>query len=136
MIKRVAVLPFEIPSENPVQRQLVTQLFAQELRNAGVVEVVDIPLDSPASMGLESHQRVAKEFRADAILSGSIDETQGMVVHVRVLDAATDDLLWSGTYLLRSRAEFWSLRTRQQQFQRGFQALVTRFVDESYLVSS
>ena len=32
LIKRVAVVPFQLPSENPVQRQLVTELFTEELQ--------------------------------------------------------------------------------------------------------
>ena len=47
VVKRVAVLPFAIPSENPVDRSLTTQLFAEELRKSGRVEVTEVPLESP-----------------------------------------------------------------------------------------
>lgn len=135
MIKRVAVLPFQLPSENPVQRQLVTELFSEELRRASVAEVVDVPLSSPVGSGVENFGEVAKDYKVDAVVTGSVDETQGTVIHVRVHDVATEDLLWSGTYLLGTRAELFSLHTQQQQFKRGFKRLIKRLVKETYLIS-
>lgn len=132
IIKKVAVLPFQLPSENPVQRQLATELFSEELRKAGVVEVIDIPLSSPVGSGVEEITDVGKNYKVDAVVTGSVDETHGTVIHVRVHDVATEDLLWSGTYLLGARAEFFSLNTQQQQFQRGFRKLVEQFVSETY----
>lgn len=136
LIKRVAVLPFQLPSENPVQRQLVTELFSEELRRASVAEVVDVPLSNPVGSGAGDIRQVAKEYKADAVITGAIDETQGTVIHLRVHDIATEDLLWSGTYLLGARAEFFSFSTQQQQFKRGFKRLVGRMVDETYRISS
>jgi TolB-like protein len=127
----VAVLPLTIPSENPVQRELVTQLFSQELRNTGTVEVVDVPLNSPVGSGLVDIKQLAKEYKVDAVLTGSIDDTRGTVIHLNVQDVATEEVLWSGTYLLGGRAEFFSFSTQQQQFQRGFRRLCERFVSES-----
>lgn len=135
VIKKVAVLPFQLPSENPVQRQLATELFSEELRKAGVVEVVDIPLSSPVGSGVEEIAGVGKNYHVDAVVTGSVDETQGTVIHIRVHDVTTEDLLWSGTYLLGARAEFFSLNTQQQQFQRGFRKLVGQFVSETYSLS-
>lgn len=132
MIKRVAVLPFQLPSENPVQRQLVTELFSEELRRASRVEVVDVPLTSPVGSGAADLREVAKAYKVDGVITGSIDETHGTVIHVRVVDVATEDLLWSGTYLLGTRAEFFSFRTQQQQFKRGFKRLVDRLAEETY----
>lgn len=136
VIKRVAILPFQLPSENPVQRQLVTELFSEELHRASVAEVVDVPLSSPMGSGLEDLRQVAKGYKVDAVITGSIDETHGTVIHVQVQDAATDDLLWSGTYLLGIQAEFLSFRTQQQQFKRGFERLVKQWVGETYRTSS
>ncbi len=130
-IKRVALLPFAIPSENPVDRTLTTQLFAEELRRGGRVEVVDVPLESPVGSGAWDLKRVGKEYRADAVISGSVDDMRGSVIHMQVQDVATEDLLWSGTYLLGTRAEFFSFKTQQQKLQRGFRRLVRRFTDES-----
>lgn len=132
VIKKAAVLPFQLPSENPVQRQLTTELFSEELRRAGVVDVVDVPLSSPVGTGLGDVKQVGKDYQADAVITGSVDETHGTVIHVRVHDVATEDLLWSGTYLLGTRAEFFSLNTQQQQFKRGFKKLVEQLVEETY----
>lgn len=130
-ITRVAVLPFELPSENPVQRQLVGNLFAEELRRKWPSEVTEVPLASPVGTGLMDVQQVGRQYRVDAVFSGSIDDTHGTVVHVRLQDAATEDLLWSGTFTLGGRAEFFSLSTQQQQFQRAFRSLVNRFVRQT-----
>jgi TolB-like protein len=131
-VRRVAVVPFELTSENPVQRQLTTQLFSEELRKADVVDVIDVPLSSPVGSGVEEIGQVAKTYKVDAVVSGSVDETYGTVIHVRIHDVATEELLWSGTFLLGTRAEFFSLRTQQQQFRRGFSRLVSKFVDQTY----
>ena len=131
VIKRVAVLPFAIPSENPADRTLTTQLFSEELRKSGRVEVVEVPLDSPAGSGAWGLKRIGKDYQADAVVSGSVDDTRGSVIHMQVQDVATGDLLWSGTYLLGTRAEFFSFKTQQQKLQRGFRWLVNRFADES-----
>ncbi len=123
-VQKVAVLPFSLPSENPTRRQLVTQLFAEELRRIGLVEVVEVPLDSPIG-GVPSLQEVAKKYQVDAVFSGSVDDSQGTVVHVRLHDAATGEVLWSGTYLLGVGPEFFSLRTQQQQFQKSLHRIAT-----------
>ena len=131
-IKRIAILPFNLPTENPVQRELLTQLFSQELRKLTSAEVVEVPSNNPlVQSGLWDVRQMAKQFQADAILFGAVDETRGTVIHVRVQDAATEDLLWSGTYVLGTRSEFFSLRTQQQQFQRGFKSLAGRFASEA-----
>lgn len=132
MIKHVAVLPFELPSENPVQRQLVGNLFSEELRRSwSAAEVTEVPLSSPVGSGLMDARQIGKQYKVDAVFSGSIDDSQGTVVHVRLQDAATEDLLWSGTYTLGSRAEFFSLSTQPQQFQRAFRVLVHRFISQT-----
>ena len=56
--------------------------------------------------------------------------------HLRVLDVATEELLWSGTYLLGARAEFFSFKTQQQKLKQGFKRLVQRFIRETYQHSS
>lgn len=131
VIRRVAVLPFTVSSENPVQRELVTRLFCEELRREGRVEVVEVPLSSPVGSGVWDTREVGKQVQADAVLIGSVDDTLGTVIHAQVLDVATKDLLWSGTYLLGTRAEFFSFKTQQQQFQRGFRWLARKFTAES-----
>ena len=123
-VQKVAVLPFSLPSENPTRRLLVTQLFAQELRNSGLSEVVEVPLESPIG-GVPSLQEVAKKYQVDAVFSGSVDDSQGTVVHVRLHDAATSEVLWSGTYLLGVGPEFFSLRTQQQQFQKSLHRIAS-----------
>ena len=130
VVHRVAVLPFNLPSENPVQRQLMTELFSQELRRATPLEVVEVPLQSAAGSGMVDPKQLAQEYQVDAIISGSLDDAQGMVLHVRVQDVSTQELLWSGSYLLGTRAEFFSLHTQQQQFQRSFRKLLARFSRE------
>ena len=132
VIKQVAVLPFELPSENPVQRELVGHLFSEELRRSWpAAEITEVPLSSPVGSGLIDARQVGRRYKVDAVFSGSIDDTQGTVVHVRLQDAATEDLLWSGTYTLGGRAEFFSLSTQPQQFQRAFRILVGRFVSQA-----
>ncbi|MBI3317994.1 MAG: hypothetical protein HYZ90_02440 [Candidatus Omnitrophica bacterium] len=121
-IQRVAVMPFTLPSDNPTRRQLVTQLFTEELRRIGMPEVVEVPLSGPTG-GVPKFEEVATQYQVDAIFSGSVDDTQGTVVHVRLHDAATKEILWSGTYALGVGPEFFSLRTQQQQFQRSLQRL-------------
>jgi TolB-like protein len=125
-IQRVAVLPFVIPSENPTRRQMVTQMFAMELRRSGLVEVTEVPLGAlPGSV--PSLEEVAKGYQVDAVFSGSVDYTQGTVVHVWLHDAATKEILWSGTYLVGVGSEFFSVRTPQQQLQRSIRRLILEF---------
>jgi len=131
VVKKVAVLPFAIPSENPVDRSLTTQMFAEELRSGGRVEVVEVPLESPVGSGAWDLKRIGKEYQADAVVSGSVDDARGTVIHMQVQDVATADLLWSGTYLLGSWKEFFSFKTQQQKVKRGFRWLVKCFSDES-----
>jgi len=135
IIKKVAVLPFQLPSENPVQRQLATELFSEELRKAGVVEVIDIPLSSPVGSGVEEIADVGKNYKVDAVVTGSIEEFKGTAIHVRMHDVATEDLLWSGSYLLGTWGEFFGLNTQQQKIRRGFKRLIKQFVSETHSLS-
>ena len=130
-IKRVAVLPFTLPSENPTQRELATKLFSEELRKTGRVEVVEVPLASPLGSGVWDIKQVGKEFQADAVMSGSVDDTLGLAMHLQVHDVATEELLWSGTYILGARSEFFSFKIQQQKFQRGFRWLASKFASDS-----
>lgn len=128
VIQRVAVLPFATPTEDPVRRELVTQLFTEELRRAGITEVVEVPLSSPVG-GAPQITQVARDYQVDAVFTGAVDETHGTVVHVRLQDGATEEMLWSGTYILGMRAEFFTLTTQQQKFQRAFEKLVDEFAE-------
>ena len=130
VIKRVAVAPFNLPSENPVDRKLMTDLFSEELRRTGRLEVVEVPLNSPAGSGVADIQQVARQYKVDALFSGSLDDSRGTAIHVRCEDVATQELLWSGTYLLGSRGEFFSLQTQPQKVQRAFKHLLNRFVKQ------
>ena len=133
-IKRVTVLPFTLPSENPVQRELVTKLFCEELRNNIPIEVVEVQISSPVGSGVWDVKRIGKDYQADAVISGSVDDSSGTTIHVQVRDAATEELLWSGTYLLGMRAEFFSFKTQQQHLQRGFRWLVKKFSSDSAIL--
>ena len=132
-IKRVAVLPFALPSENPVQRDLATHLFCEELRNTHRVEVVEVSSSSaqPVAGGAWDIRKVGKDYQADAVVSGSVDDMNGTVIHMQVQDVATEELLWSGTYLLGVRSEFFSFKTQQQQFKNGFRWLSKQFASDS-----
>jgi TolB-like protein len=127
-IEKVAVTPFSLPSENPTRRLLVTQLFAEELRKTGT-EVIEVPLASPTG-GVPTLPEIAQKYQVDAVFSGSVDDAQGTVVHVRLHDTATSEILWSGTYLLGVGPEFFSIRTQQQQFQKSIRRLLQNFSDE------
>lgn len=127
-IEKVAVTPFSLPSENPTRRLLITQLFAEELRKTGT-EVIEVPLASPTG-GVPTLQEIAQKYEVDAVFSGSVDDAQGTVVHVRLHDTATSEILWSGTYLLGVGPEFFSIRTQQQQFQKSIRRLLQNFSDE------
>ena len=135
VIKRVAILPFTLPSENPTQRELATKLFAEELRKTGRAEVVEVPLSSPLGSGVWDVKQVGKQFQADAVISGSVDDTLGLAMHLQVHDVATEELLWSGTYILGARSEFFSFKIQQQKFQRGFRWLARKFADDSAAAS-
>lgn len=125
-IQRIAVVPFMTPFENPARRQLLTQLFATELRRSGLTEVVEVPLSGP--MGPTPNlEEIAKSFQVDGVFFGAVDESQGTVIHVWLHDAATKEILWSGTYLVGVGPEFFSLRTQQQQFQKSIRRLVNEF---------
>lgn len=126
-IKRVAILPFNLSSENPVQRQMIAELFSQELKRATTLEVVEVPLSSPVGSGVEDIHQVAKQYQVDGIFSGSVDDTYGTVVQVRLQDAATEEILWSATYTFGPWAEYFSPRPPQQKFQRVFSELMERF---------
>ena len=131
VIRRVAVLPFTLPSENPAQRELATQLFCEELRKTGRVEVVEVPLSSPLAGGVWDVKQLGKQFQADAVVSGSVDDTLGLAMHMQVHDVATEELLWSGTYILGARSEFFSFKVQQQKLQRGFRWLARKFASNS-----
>ena len=122
-IQRFAVVPFNLPSENPVERQLITQLFATELHRHGFTDLVEVPLDSPVGLTSVDVTAVGKDYGVDAVFTGSVDEMRGTVVYVRLQDAATEDVLWSGTYALGTRSEYFSFKTQQQQLQRAFEKL-------------
>lgn len=129
VVQRVAVFPFETPFENPVRRNLITQLFSEELRKSGLTEVVELPAE--AQVGAPDLPRIASDHLVDAVFFGAVDQSHGTVVHVRLLDATTSDVLWSGTYLLTARAEFLSFKTQQQKFQMAFAGLVRKFQQET-----
>ena len=127
-IQRVGILPFSLAFDNPVRRQVVTQLFAEELRKTRVVEVVEVPLDdSTMTTTAPTVQEVAAKYQVDAVFTGAVDDAQGAVVHVQLHDPATKDIIWSGTYSLGVGSEFFSLRTQQQQFQRSMGRLARQF---------
>lgn len=131
LIQRVALTPLSLPSENPVQRRLMTGVFSEELRRLEWAEVVEVPLEDvlePGALGLKD---LGRKHQADAVFSSSIDDAQGSVLHLRLSDAATEDLLWSGTFLLGSGAEFWSFRTHQQRYKIAFRKLLKRFASEA-----
>ena len=130
VIRRVAILPFVLPSENPAQRELATKLFAEQLRKTARWEVVEVPLSSPLG-GVWDIKQVGKAYQADAVISGDVDDTLGLAMHMQVHDVATEELLWSGTYILGARSEFFSFKIQQQKFQRGFQWLADKFASES-----
>jgi TolB-like protein len=132
VIRRVAVLPFALLSENPVQRELATKLFAEELRKTGRAEVVEVPLDSPLGSGVWDVKQVGKQFQADAVITGSVvDDTLGLAMHMQVRDVATEELLWSGTYIHGTRYAFFSFKLQQQKVHRGFRWLARKFAAES-----
>ncbi len=131
VVRRVAVLPFNLPSENPAQRELTTKLFCEELRKTGRVEVTEVPLASPLGSGVWDLKQIGKEFQADAVITGSVDDTLGLAMHMQVHDVATEELLWSGTYILGARAEFFSFKIQQQKFQRGFRWLANKFASDT-----
>ncbi len=127
-IQRVGVSPFVLAFDNPVRRQVVTQLFTEELRKTRVVEVVEIPADNPEMTPVPpTMQQLAAKYQVDAVFTGAVDDSQGAVVHVQLHDPATQDILWSGTYSLGVGAEFFSVRTQQQQFQRSIRKLARQF---------
>lgn len=127
-IQRVGIMPFTLAFDNPVRRQVVTQLFAEELRRTRVVEVVEVPEeDSSRAVSVPTLEEVAAKYQVDAIFTGAVDDSQGAVVHVQLHDPATKDIVWSGTYSLSVGAEYFSLRTQQQQFQKSIRKLVRQF---------
>lgn len=127
-IQRVAVMPFRLTFESPVRRQVMTQLFAQELRQTKVVEVVEVPMEDPLTETVSpSIDEIARKYEADAVFTGGVDDAQGAVVHVQLHDPAAQEVIWSGTYSLGVGAEFMSFRTQQQQFQRSLRQLARRF---------
>ena len=134
LIKRVAVTPLTLPSENPAQRELMTGIFAEELRNLGWMEVVEVPLEDVLEPGALSVQELGRKHKVDAVFMGSLDDSQGPAVHLRLLDAATEDLLWSGTFLLGTASDFLSLRTHQQRYKIAFRKLLAQFASEAAVV--
>lgn len=132
VVRRVAVLPFTLLSENPVQRELATKLFCEQLRKTGRMEVVEVPLSSPLGLGVWDVKQVGKEFQADAVITGSVvDDTLGLAMHMQVYDAATEEILWSGTYIHGARYAFFSFKLQQQKLHRGFRWLANKFASES-----
>ncbi len=122
-IQKVAVTPFSLSMENSTRQQLVTQLFAEQLRKTGLFEVTEVPSSTLAVVPL-SVQEVARKYEVDAVFTGSVDNFAGTMVHIQLHDPATQEVLWSGTYSLGVGAEFFSIHTQQQQFQKSLQKLV------------
>jgi hypothetical protein len=100
-----------------------------ELRQTGLLEIVEVPMTGAVG-GLSTLDQISKTYQVDAVFSGSVDETQGTLIHVRLHDAATGEVIWSATYLLGTGMEFFSLSTPQQRFQHVFQLLTQRFAKQ------
>jgi hypothetical protein len=123
-IRRIGVLTFSTPSENPVHRTVVTQLFTQELRRQLFSDVVEIPLGSAETPAFKS---LASLYQVDAVFAGSVDESEIATIHVRLVDCATEELLWSSAYLVGRFAEVFPFRTVHQQFHRAFRKMIRDF---------
>ena len=122
-IQKVAVLPFSLALDNSARQQLVTQLFAEQLRKTGLFEVTEVPPPNPAVVP-PTLQEIAKQYEVDGVFTGSVDDSQGTIVHIQLHDPATQEILWSGTYSMGVGSEFFSLRTQEQQFERSIRKIV------------
>ncbi len=122
-IQKVGVLPFSLALDNSTRQQLVTQLFIEQLRKTGLFEVVEIPPPNPAAVP-PTLQEIAKKYEVDGLFTGSVDDSQGTIVHIQLHDPATEEILWSGTYSMGVGSEFFSLHTQEQQFQHSIQKIV------------
>ena len=125
-IQRVAVLPIASPSENPVRRQQMTQLFSAELRQTGLEEVVEVDSISPLGI-LPNVEEVGQAYEVDAVFSGSADQIEGLSVQCQLHDAATGDLIWSASYLAGGGSEIYSRKTARQRVQLAFRQIASDF---------
>ena len=122
-IQKVAVMPFSMALDNATRQQMVTQLFAEQLRKTGLFEVVEVPTPNP-SLVPPTLQEIAKQYEVDGVFTGSVDDSQGTIVHIQLHDPATQEILWSGTYSLGVGSEFFSLHTQEQHFQQSIRKIV------------
>ncbi len=123
-LKRFAVVPFNLPSENPVERQLVTQIFSEELRRSGFSELTEVPLESPVGTSIVDLKAIGKKYGVDGVFSGSVDDSKGTVVHVRLQDVATEELVWSASYTFGPWLDYVVPRSSQQKFRRVLSKLL------------
>jgi TolB-like protein len=125
-IARAAVLPIETPSENLIRRQQITQLFATELRRIELEDVIEVHSTSPLGI-LPNTEEVGQVYSVDAVFSGSVDESEGLSIQIKLHDVATGELIWSTSYLSKSGLGLFSSKTPRQRLQRAFRQIAQHF---------
>lgn len=105
-IDSLAVLPFAHSNKDPLPDQMsqrVTMHVYQQLSRLPNLKVV--PLESAGAYhnDTRSAQAIGHELGVRAIVKGSVDKrAAGLYVTAELLDAGTNDLIWSGQYQLQT----------------------------------
>ena len=101
-IKSLAVLPLINLSDEPDQQYLVdglTDELTTDLATLGTLRVISrrsavLYRDTPKPL-----PQIAKELNVDAVVTGSVERSDGRVrVRAQLVHARTDEVLWAGSY--------------------------------------
>ena len=130
-IQKVGVFKFETPSEDQVRRTWATELFITELRRTRRFEVVELD-EPPPRLGPPDWSGTARKAEVDAYIRATVEDLTELFADVRVVDAATDEMLYSMRYQRGSGLEFsFRSRTDQQQLNRIFRIICKHLVRQA-----
>ncbi len=127
-IQKIGVFSFETPSEDQVHRKWATELFITELRRTKRFEVVELD-EPPPRLGPPDWSGTARKAEVDAYIRATMEDLTELFADIRVIDAATDETLYSMRYQRGSGLEFsFRSRTDQQQLNRIFRIICKHLV--------
>ncbi len=117
LIERVAILPLENLTKEPMAGEKVRQLLLIEMLSSGAVEIVDVGevsravralgMAQPASPSTEEVKKLGAEMGVQALLAGSVqDFAQGssggvsstsVALVFRLIETETGQVIWSSS---------------------------------------
>jgi TolB-like protein len=105
-IDTMAVLPFSYSKGDALSGQMserITTDLYQQLSQLSDLKVASLESTSVYRDDSRSAQTIGHELRVRAIVRGAVEKREdGLRVTAELLDAGTNDLIWSGQYQLRT----------------------------------